>query len=274
MKKALVRLLRFLSLGYVLIVLAVAGCQNSLLYHPRVLPEPVLLQAAPAKGVEPWRNTAGALIGWRIPNPRAKARLLVFHGNAIDAVERAQYLRTFNSVSGGEHWETCVMEYPGYGARPGSPGRSAFYKAGREAINELRIADKRPIFLLGESLGSATACAMAAEQPETISGLLLIVPFARVADVAKRVMPYIPVGLILRDRYDNIESLQKYRGPIAVVVAANDEVVSAEQGRLLHSRYAGPKLLIEMPGTSHNSFDLAPNAAWVREADAFLQRGR
>jgi pimeloyl-ACP methyl ester carboxylesterase len=273
-KKALLRIIRLLSLGYALIVLAVAGCQNSLLYHPRVSAEPVLLQAAAAKGVEPWLDSAGALIGWRIPNPRAKARLLVFHGNAIDAIERAQYLRTFNSLSGGDHWETCVMEYPGYGARPGSPGRSGFYKAGREAINELRSADKRPIFLLGESLGSATACAMAAEQPDAISGLLLVVPFARVADIAKRAMPFIPVGLILRDRYDNMESLKNYHGPVAVVVAENDEVVSAEQGRLLHSHYAGQKLLIEMAHTSHNTFEVEPSTPWVKQADAFLGTGR
>lgn len=274
MKKALVRLLRFLSLGYVLLVLAVAGCQNSLLYHPRISPEPVLLQAASGSGVEPWRDSSGALIGWRIPNPRAKARLLVFHGNAIDAIVRAEYLRTFNSLSGGGHWETSVMEYPGYGARPGTPGRSGFYQAGRSAIQELRNADKRPIFLLGESIGSATACAMAAEQPDAISGLLLIVPFARIADVAKRVMPYIPVGLILRDNYDNIAMLQKYRGPVAIVVAGNDEVVSAEQGRLLHSSYGGPKLLIEMPGTSHNTFAVEADAPWVRRSDAFLQGER
>ena len=270
MKKFLVRFLRVLSVSYIALVLAVAGCQNSLLYHPRVSPEAALLQMAPAKGVEPWRDSEGALIGWRIANPQAKARLLVFHGNAVDAIERAQYLRTFNSVN----WETCVMEYPGYGARPGSPGRAGFYKAGRDAIHALQKADNRPIFLLGESIGSASACAMAAEQPDAIAGVMLVVPFARVADVAKRVVPYIPVGLILRDRYDNIEALKKYHGPVVVVVAEYDEVVSAEQGRLLYSSYAGKKLLIELPGTSHNTFDVGPNASWVKQADAFMRAGR
>jgi uncharacterized protein len=270
-KKAFVRLLRILSAGYVVLVLGVAGCQNSMLYHPRVSSEPALLQAAPSMGVEPWRDASGALIGWRIPNPKAKARLLVFHGNAVDAIERAHYLRTFNSLAGGSRWETCVMEYPGYGARPGTPGRSAFYKAGRDAIRELRSADKRPVFLLGESIGSGTACAMAGEQPDAISGVVLVVPFARLADVAKRVLPYIPVGLILRDRYDNIDALKKYSGPVAIAVAEHDEVVSAEQGRLLHANYAGPKLLIDMKGKSHNTFEVAPDAAWVREVEAFFK---
>ena len=120
MKKALGRFFRILSFGYLLLVLVVAGCQNRLLYHPRITAESALVAAAPAKGVEPWRDSSGALIGWRIPNPKAKARMLVFHGNAVDAIERAQYLRTFNSLGGGLHWETCVMEYPGYGARSGS----------------------------------------------------------------------------------------------------------------------------------------------------------
>ena len=90
--------------------------------------------------------------------------------------------------------------------------------------------------------------------------------------VAQRVMPYLPVSLLLRDAYDNIESLQKYRGRVVFVVAEKDEVVSAEQGRKLAEAYTGPKLLIELPDTTHNSFEVSPNEPWVISADKFLQR--
>ncbi len=266
--KFLLRFLRLLAIAYVALLLLVAGCQNRMLYFPRVSAVPVLLKEAEESGVAPWRDASGALIGWRVANPNAKARLLVFHGNAGDAVLRSNYLRTFDAVG----WETYVMEYPGYGARPGTPGRSAFYEAARAAIAQLRAADSRPIILLGESIGGGTACAMAAEQPDAIAGLVLVVPFARLVEVAQRVMPYLPVRLLLRDAYDNIASLQQYRGPVVFVVAEKDEVVSAEQGRKLAGAYAGPKLLIELPDTTHNTFMLAPDEPWVLRAERFLAK--
>ena len=272
MKRFLLRLARLVAIAYVSLMFIVAGCQSRMLYHPLVRPESALLEEAKERGVEPWRDAAGALIGWRIPNPRAKARMLVFHGNAVDAIERAQYLQTFAALGGGMEWETFVMEYPGYGARPGSPGKDAFFAAGRAAFSNLRESDRRPVFLLGESMGGGTACELASENPDAVSGVLLVVPFARLAEVAQRVMPYLPVGLLLHDAYDNIEALNKYHGPVAVVVAANDEVVGADQGRKLYESYSGPKLLIELPDTTHNTFNVALSAPWVRKVDAFLAR--
>lgn len=267
MKKFTLRLLRIFAIAYIALALTVAGCQNKMIYHPRVNPEPVLLRMAKENGVQPWRDSTGALIGWRRANPTAKARMLIFHGNAIDAVERAQYLRTFDALG----WETFVMEYPGYGARPGTPGMDAFFAAGRAAIATLQAADTRPIILLGESIGSGTACAMAGEMPEQISGVLLVVPLARLVEVAAHVMPWLPVSVLLRDAYDNIATLAKYRGPVVIVVAANDEIVGADQGRKLHESYSGPKWLIELPNTTHNEFGVAPEIAWVKKANALLQ---
>ena len=268
MKKPLLRLLRVFAIGYVALLLLVAGCQSRMLYHPQVSTESVLLERAKEDGIIPWRDAAGALIGWRVPNPQAKSRLLIFHGNAGDGLARAQYLHTFAALG----WETFVMEYPGYGARAGSLGRTAFFEAGRAAISTLQTADVRPIFLLGESIGSATACAMADEKQGAISGVIAVVPFARLAEVAQRVMPFLPVRLLLRDAYDNVEALANYSSPLVVVVAANDEVVGAEQGRKLHAAYAGPKLLIDLPDTMHNTFGVGPDIPWVQKADAFLRR--
>ena len=49
--------------------------------------------------------------------PGAAGRLLAFHGNAGMAVERAYMAQAF-----GADFEVTVVEYPGFGARPGDPG--------------------------------------------------------------------------------------------------------------------------------------------------------
>jgi hypothetical protein len=80
-------------------------------------------------------------------------------------------------------------------------------------------------------MGSGTACALAGQYDDGIAGLALVVPYARMAEVAKRLMPFLPVGLILRDAYDNVLSLDGYHGPLTVAIAEQDEVVGPRPGQ-------------------------------------------
>ena len=93
-------------------------------------------------------------------------------------------------------------------------------------------------------------------------------------EVAREKFPWLPVGLILRDKFDNVAALSAYRGRVAFVIAGADEVVGAAQGRKLHAGYDGPKRLIVLEGAGHNSVDVRPGAAWFREVAEFLTRGR
>jgi pimeloyl-ACP methyl ester carboxylesterase len=264
------KLLRLVVIGYATAILVVAGCQRSLIYYPQKLGEPAAVARAKQEGLEPWRNAAGEIIGWRLPNAKAKNRMVVFHGNAGCALDRPYYVESFQALNGGADWEVFLFEYPGYGARPGALGKSSFVATGRAALDELLAADARPLFILGESLGSGTACALAGALPEQVRGLLLVVPFARLQDVAQEKFPFLPCGLILRDKFDNVTALASYHRPVAVVVAENDEVVTAAQGRKLHAAYQGPKTLLTLPGATHNAFAIDAGAGWVRESSAFL----
>jgi pimeloyl-ACP methyl ester carboxylesterase len=210
----------------------------------------------------------GALIGWRAHKPSARRRIVVFHGNGGYALHRSYYVEGLQPLG----WEVYLFEYPGYGSREGSPGKDSFLATGRAAVDQLLAADSRPLYLLGESIGSGTACSLAADKPDRIAGLLLVVPFARLVEVAKTHFPYLPVGLILRDKYDNIASLAKYRGPVAFALAEDDEVIPAEQARKLHAAYAGPKLLVAFPEATHNNFPTHPEETWWRQVTEFLDR--
>ena len=76
--------------------------------------------------------------------------------------------------------------------------------------------------------------------------------------------------LILRDPWDNVAALHDYRGPAAMLIADEDEVVTAAQGRLLFDSYAGRKRLWNEPGATHNTVDFSANAPWWREVSDFL----
>jgi len=274
MRTFLFRLGRSLLLAYVVVLLLVAGCQNKILYQPQCGAEEDFVAAARKKNIQPWRDAQGRLIGWHRPNPRAANRLVVFHGNAGNALHREYYIDAFQSLDGGADWEVWIFEYPGYGPRPGSPGKSAFLPAGRLALDELLAADSRPLFLLGESIGSGVASALAGEMRDRIAGLALVVPLARLQEVAQEKFPWLPAGLLLRDKFDNVAALASYQGRVAVVIADSDEVVGAAQGRKLHENYRGQKLLIVLEEAGHNSFDIQPPAAWFADVSAFLRGAR
>jgi uncharacterized protein len=256
--------------GIYLFLLAILGVfQRKLIYLPARAGEDALIDQADRVGLLPWRDSDGALIGWRTA-ARAANRVVVFHGNAGHALHRRFYVAGLQSIPDGAGiWEVYLFEYPGYGSREGTPGREAFLQAGQRAIEEL-LADNRPLYLCGESIGSGVACALAAENPDHIAGLFLVTPFTTLADVAAHHMPIFPVRWLLRERYDNSTALQRYAGPIAVLLAGRDEVIPHEQGERLFRGYRGPKKLWVHENATHNTLDLSPENRWWQEASFFL----
>ncbi len=272
MLNVLFRLARLAAIVYVVVCLVAAGCQSKMLYFPKTLTEDAAVSRAAVNQLEPWRDAGGKLIGWTRPGKKAPARLLVFHGNAGFALDRTYYVDGFGELPGAAACEVFLLEYPGYGPRPGSPGKDEFIKAGRAAVQQLLKDDSRPLYLLGESIGSGPAAALAGEMPEKIAGAVMMIPFARLAEVAQAKLPWLPVSLLMRDKFDNIEALSHFKKPVVFVIAEDDEVIGAAQGRKLHDAYAGPKKLIVLPGASHNNFPTEPGSAWYREAGGFLRR--
>ena len=86
--------------------------------------------------------------------------------------------------------------------------------------------------------------------------------------------PFVPVRWLLRDRWDSVEALSAYRGPLAVLLAERDTVVPARFGRRLYDGYGGPKRLWVQAGRNHNSLDLRPEAPWWDEVSEALLGAR
>jgi pimeloyl-ACP methyl ester carboxylesterase len=249
-----------------------AALQRQLIYFPETAAEGALLDAAEHSGLQAWRDRDGQLIGWQARTPgESRHRLVVFHGNAGHALYRQYFAAGFLSLAAG--WQVYLFEYPGYGARPGSPSESGIKAAASSAIEALLAEDARPVYLAGESLGSGVATYLASTFGTQIAGLLLVTPFTSLADVAGHHYGGLPAKALLRERYDSTAALDQYRGPVAFLVAGHDEIVPAALGRQLYEGYRGPRLLREQPGAGHNSLDFNPGASWWREvADFWLSR--
>jgi len=257
-----VRILVLVYLG--LLVLVFFG-QRKFIYHPGKGSRQAFEKVAAAAGFSAWENDAGAYIGWKKLSHGAgeHLRVLIVHGNASSAIDRVDLAGGLNSI---EPADVYILEYPGYGARPGSPSQHSFFQAADEAMGLLK--KDGPICLVGESLGTGVACYIAGTFPQSIQGMLLIAPYNNLSAVGQYHMPLFPVKLLLRDRFTSDTYLGSYRGPIAVLVGGQDVVVPMRLGRRLYDGYQGPKRIWESPQAGHDDLLNRPQS-WWRELVAF-----
>ena len=265
-RRATLLLLFSFGVAAVTVVAMLASLQRRLLYFPAREELSRATAAARRAGLEPWSDQ-GRFLGWRARHPGQPARaiVLVLHGNAGSALDRAYYLDVFQR-SGAV--DVVLLEYPGYGPRDGEPSQESLVAACSEALTLLR-GERLPIALVGESLGSAVASLAAAEQPADVAGLFLVTPLASVTAVAKRHYPFIPSALVA-DAYRADLALPRYPGPVAFLVAGRDEVVFSDLGLALHEARTGPKRLWVEPQSGHNDLAHDPRDPKWRDVLRFL----
>jgi len=229
------------------------GCalQRHLIYYPISIDLPVAEELSYRQGFEPWFTRQGSFVGWQevVPDDAHKGRqIIILHGNAGYALHRTTYRNYL-----GRDWRVNILEYPGFGARDGLPSENALVDAAVEAVRDFIGRGYENVYLLGESLGTGVAAAVAAKFPDTIAGMIFVTPFTSLADVAASQFPFLPVRTILRDRYDSELHLQSYRGPLFFLIAGQDEVVPKKLGLRLYEAYDGPKKLIVLETATHNT---------------------
>ena len=117
---------------------------------------------------------------------------------------------------------------------------------------------------MGRSIGGAVGAAMAAEQGAR--ALVLEATFSRMTDAAASLYPWLPVRLVMSNRYNSIRRIQKYSGPVFQCHGAADEVVPiALARRLFESAPGSMKQFYEVPFARHN--DSHPPAYYAALAD-------
>lgn len=262
-------MIKVFLIGYGLVVAAVVVFQRRMLYFPERFAATIAESRAKETGFVAWRNVAGEIMGWKMPATGVvTASLLITHGNGGSAMDRGWIAETIRQA---RNVDVYVLEYPGYGARGGLPGKDSFLMAGEEAFG-LLPTDK-PRFVVGESLGTGVAAHLAGKFPDMVAGIVFLVPYHSLPWVAQRKMPLVPAYVLLRDRFQPSESLKTYRGPVKVVIAENDEVIPPEAGRRLFESYGGPKELEVIAGAHHNDV-AARSVAWWKEAFGFLEKNQ
>lgn len=194
--------------------------------------------------------------------------IVLFHGNGGTAFDRSFYMAPLTSLG----FRVILAEYPKYGGRPGKVGEKPFVADGLETVRLAHEQFGDPLYLLGESLGCGVAAAIARQTKTPIAGIILITPWDTLGAVAKSLFPFLPVNMLLTDKYDSIGNLQSFSGNISVVGAEQDEILPIKHAHHLYAKLPeGRKRLWIIAGAGHNDWPYFADASLWKEMTDFVR---
>ena len=212
--KYLYLLLSSVFFAYFVVLIFIYFYQRNLLYHPsennyqddkaQFNYEEIFVKV----------NDEIKLKSWIIKKDFKKFKtLLIFHGNAGDLSNRIYKLNELNKLN----LNIMLISWRGFSGNKGSPTEQNLYKDAEAAINwlhESKITNNQ-IILYGESLGTGVAVEMGKKY--VFNSIILESPFTSIENSAKIYYPYLPVKLLLKDRFDSLSKINMVKSPILIM---------------------------------------------------------
>ena len=187
------------------------------------------------------------IVAWYGTAAPGQPTLLYFHGNGGALEVRAERIAKYLDRGRG----LFMMSYRGYSGSTGSPSEAvnvADAKLAYEALIEDGVSPD-DIILYGELLGTGVAIEVAAEKK--VAGVILDSPFTSIVERAAQLYPWLPVSLLLQDRYDSIRRIRDVHVPIFILHGEADDIVPVDMGRRLFQAANEPKEIQTLPGAGH-----------------------
>jgi len=240
---------------YMAVVVFMYAFQRNMLFLPSASkPSLALSQVAEMQEVPITTADGLDLFAWYAPpKDAAKPTVVFFHGNAGTVGDRAHKARVFLDAGYG----VMLAEYRAYAGNPGSPSEQGLYADGRAAmryLSSLGVEDGQ-IVLYGESLGTGVATTMAFEAQQNakpIAALILEAPFTSIVDVGANHYPFLPVSLLMKDRFDSLKRIGGLHLPIMIVHGEKDRTVPVKFGKRLFDAAHAPKESLWVAQARHN----------------------
>ena len=178
------------------------------------------------------------LLGWFHNKDLKKFKTIVyFHGNAGNLENRIYKLNHFKNMD----VNFLIIAWRGFSGNNGKPSEKGLYEDGKSTIEFLKNlgVNEKDIIIYGESLGTGIATEIA--QNDKFAGLILETPFTSMVAAAKNFYPYIPVGLLLKDKYKNDKKIKNINIPLLVMHGEADQIVPFWMGKKIYEIANQPK---------------------------------
>jgi|TARA_B110000444_G_scaffold252752_1_gene282510 uncharacterized protein len=237
-KKKILQIFLVLFFVYLVLLVFLYFYQRNLLYHPNennysgdnltVKVEKVKIQTSDNLKLNGWFHKK---------NLSDYKTIIYFHGNAGTLDNRIHKLNHFKDID----VNFLIIAWRGFGGNEGKPTEDGLYIDGKSAVNwvlEKGIKEEN-IVLYGESLGTGITLEIA--QNKNFAGVILETPFTSMVAVAQNFYPYIPVNLLLKDRYENEKKVININIPIMIMHGEKDTIVPFSMGKKIFEMANEPK---------------------------------
>ena len=212
--------------------------QRSLLYHPNENNYSGDKISVDIEKVKIQTSDNIELLGWyHEKNLKDYKTLVYFHGNAGSLENRIHKLNHFQDMN----INFLIVAWRGFNGNKGKPSEKGLYVDGKSTIDWLikKGVDEKNLILYGESLGTGVASHLA--QNKNYAGVILETPFTSMIDAAKNFYPYIPVNLLLKDKFENYKKVKNINSPILIMHGEVDQIVPFSMGKKIYELANNPK---------------------------------
>jgi len=223
---------------YFLVLVFLYFYQRNLLYHPNENNYSEDKISVDIENVRIKTSDNIELLGWyHEKNLKDFKTLIFFHGNAGSLENRIHKLNHFRDMN----INFLIIAWRGFSGNNGNPSEQGLYEDGKSAIDWLikKGVSEKNLILYGESLGTGVATHLA--QNKNFAGVILETPFTSMIDAAKKFYPYIPVKLLLKDKFENYKKIKNINSPILIMHGEVDQLVPFSMGKKIYEIANEPK---------------------------------
>lgn len=240
--------------------------QERLIFFPQPLTDTTHLPGH-ARPLEIVAADGTSLAGFVIAGSRKPAAVVLYFGGNAEEISWTLADRRWPP-----EWTLVGLNYRGYGRSQGRPGERELIEDGLalfDAIAARPGVDANRIVVAGRSLGTGIAARIAAERP--VAGAVLISPYDSLVAVGRDHYPWLPVGWLLKHRFDSVSVVQAAAVPLLTIVGSADSIIPPSRSRVLHDAWAGSKAWVEIRSAGHNDVGASP-VFWSAIAEFLAQR--
>jgi pimeloyl-ACP methyl ester carboxylesterase len=199
---------------------------------------------------------ATTIDGQILPDARARPTILFFYGNKGSLAD-PHVTHLFDGLRRRLGVNVLIPEYLGYGMSTGDACEAGCYSTANAAYAHLlqrTDIDPTKIIAAGASLGGAVAIDLASR--ENLAGLITLITFTSMPDMARLIQPTLPIWRFIKHRFESEQKMPRVKCPSLIIHSTGDALVPYEMADRLAGACGGPVSRVKIDGAGHNSVEM------------------
>jgi uncharacterized protein len=246
------RLTQLVALAYLSLLIALALFETRLVYPGAYFGEDNLPQATEdrIRTVRYPSTGSSELPGRMLLRPTSQRWVVFFHGNGIRSRQMDGWIEHLSDLADAN---VMAVEYRGFedDQTPTEQGLVEDSVAAIDFLEKQFGVQTSDLIFYGQSLGGGVACATAIKRPP--AAMILERTFDSAVNVARKRFPWIPISLLMKNRFDSAAYVSNYLKPLVVIGVEKDEVIPIQHAKALYdSATRAQRTWIGVPGLYHN----------------------